>query len=516
MDKSKQSIWRRAFRVWFFLAACGITAVALFYAEEDWRGKHAWEKYKLETEARGGSLDWHSYVPPAVPDNENFAATPLLAPLFEYDYSTNDRVIWRDTNLINRAVDLTRWGSGAEPGHGDWSRGWRVDLKAWQAFFKTTVIDTAEGRKVHWPSPASPGNPASDVILALGRFGPELDELRVASARPYSQFPVHYEEMAVSLLAHLAVLRGSGRALQLRAIAELSVSEPDKAADDALLSLALADALKSEQFFISRFVRLEMISESLQPIWEGLAEHRWTETELERFEKSLSKNDVLAEYPAAIKAETAFLCAWMAEIPNHPDELSLDGSPVPPFLPPLLPLVPRGWCYQNEVSAGRFLQETTLADVSTAAARVYPESSRTNQMMFDGLATNYQTFLFKQMGNYFSPQKFAFTQTALNLARIACAMERLRLKQGRLPGSLDALVPDYLDPVPHDLVTGKPLIYKPDGDGGFVLYSVGWNQMDDNGTYPGKEDYLGVNRFRVQFFYHPQSGDWVWRYPDKG
>jgi hypothetical protein len=514
MEKPRQSIWRRAFRVWFFLMACGVTAMALFYAEEDWRGKHAWENFKRETEAKGGSLDWQSYIPRPVPNDENFAMTPLLVPLFEYDYSSNGRAIWRDTNGYNRAEDLTRWGKSAEPGHGDWSRGRRVDLKAWQTHFRTTVIENAEGKNVRWPSPPSPGDPASDVILALGKFAPELDELRAASARPYSQFPVHYEEMAVSLLAHLAVLKRSARMVQLRAIAELNLSEPDKAADDVLLSLALADALRSEQFMISRLVRLETISESLQPIWEGLVDHRWTVTDLERIEKSLSKNDLLAEYQVATKAETAFLCAWIAEVPSHPDTLSLDGSTVPGMLEPLLPLVPRGWFYQNEISAARFFEEIALTDVSAAAGRVYPELSRTNQMMFDSLATNSHTVIFKQLGRYCSPQIFAFTQTALNLARVACAIERHRLKQGRLLESLDALVPDYLGHVPDDLVTGKPLIYKPNDGGGFVLYSVGWNQTDDNGAYPGKEDYW-INRYWVQFSYHPQSGDWVWRCPGK-
>ena len=33
-------------------AICFATLIALFYAEENWRGKHAWEKYKREQEAK--------------------------------------------------------------------------------------------------------------------------------------------------------------------------------------------------------------------------------------------------------------------------------------------------------------------------------------------------------------------------------------------------------------------------------------------------------------------------------
>jgi len=61
---------------------CAAAIVVLFYAEENWRGKHAWEKYKRESEARGDRFEWSAVVPPPVADEQNFAATPLFAELF--------------------------------------------------------------------------------------------------------------------------------------------------------------------------------------------------------------------------------------------------------------------------------------------------------------------------------------------------------------------------------------------------------------------------------------------------
>ena len=51
---------------------------------------------------------------------------------------------------------------------------------------------------------------------------------------------------------------------------------------------------------------------------------------------------------------------------------------------------------------------------------------------------------------------------------------------GRLPVSLDALLPDYLDMVPTDPFTGKPLLYRQTDDG-VMIYSVGGNGIDDGG-----------------------------------
>jgi hypothetical protein len=53
--------------------------VVIFYAEEDWRGKHAWENCKANLEAQGEVLDWNKYIPPPVPNEQNFFAAPKNA-----------------------------------------------------------------------------------------------------------------------------------------------------------------------------------------------------------------------------------------------------------------------------------------------------------------------------------------------------------------------------------------------------------------------------------------------------
>ena len=61
-----------------FRIRCFVTLIALFYAEEDWRGWHAWQKFKHEWEAKGEQFDFASVVPPPVPDDQNFALTPIV------------------------------------------------------------------------------------------------------------------------------------------------------------------------------------------------------------------------------------------------------------------------------------------------------------------------------------------------------------------------------------------------------------------------------------------------------
>ena len=85
---------------------------------------------------------------------------------------------------------------------------------------------------------------------------------------------------------------------------------------------------------------------------------------------------------------------------------------------------------------------------------------------------------------------------------MAIALERFRLAQGEYPGTLDALPPRYIEKVPQDIINGEPLHYRRFFDGKFLLYSVGWNETDDNGqvvtTKAGAID--------------NSKGDWVWKY----
>ncbi len=92
-------------------------------------------------------------------------------------------------------------------------------------------------------------------------------------------------------------------------------------------------------------------------------------------------------------------------------------------------------------------------------------------------------------------QTMASRQSLVRQALLACALERYRLAEGAYPDRLDALVPKYLATLPSDILSGATLKYRRNDQGGFLLYSVGWNERDDGGI-PGNT---------------AADGDWVWR-----
>jgi hypothetical protein len=88
----------------------------------------------------------------------------------------------------------------------------------------------------------------------------------------------------------------------------------------------------------------------------------------------------------------------------------------------------------------------------------------------------------------------------VNLAVIACAVERYRMAHANIPDSPQDLVPQYLQRVPHDVINGQPLLYKKASATDYVLYSVGWNETDDDGTVKQTKS-GGIEQ---------NEGDWVW------
>ena len=87
---------------------------------------------------------------------------------------------------------------------------------------------------------------------------------------------------------------------------------------------------------------------------------------------------------------------------------------------------------------------------------------------------------------------------------IACALERYRRQHGQFPESLNALQPQFIQQLPHDIINGEALKYRRTQAGNYVLYSVGWNEIDDGGVVGVAK--AGDDNALAQ-------GDWVWRLP---
>ena len=91
----------------------------------------------------------------------------------------------------------------------------------------------------------------------------------------------------------------------------------------------------------------------------------------------------------------------------------------------------------------------------------------------------------------------------------AIALKRYQLKHGAYPPDLNALVPEFVPAVPLDPMDGQPLRYRPNSDGTFTLYSIGYNGKDDGGN-PALNTPIEDSNY---YWLNPHALDWVWPQP---
>lgn len=499
--------WRRT----LFGLACLATLIALFYAEENWRGKHDWEKFKREWEARGEHFDFASVVPPAVPDEQNFAMAPVVASCYAAWLDKNgNRVKPYNSNVVNR-LEFDLDDADIKNGYVSWFKGTTSNLKVWQDNYRALAAKTNL-----FAVPPQPQSAAADVLLALSKYDATVEELRQASQLPQCRFPLNYDTEcpAEILLPHLASLKKTSPLLKLRAIAELQNGQSQQALADVLLALRLTDTVRTEPFLISQLVRIAMSQIMLQPIYEGLAEHRWSDAQLLALDAELAKLDFLADYRFSIRGELGMqggvidylihnrraIFNWMGNDYNGPG-----------ISTGVVSLIPTGWFYQYRLSCARVTVEFYVPLPDLNQQTVSPTAVRNADKVVRAETEKITPYnilekvMLSGLGNIL--KKHAYGQASVNLARTAIALERCRLALGEFPESLDALAPQFISKVPHDVIGGQPFKYGRTADGQFVLYSVGWNEKDDGGVVVYKKDSsTDVDR---------DQGDWVWRYPIK-
>ena len=510
-EQPKRKLGWRLLRWGLIGLAVLVTLAAVLVTEENWRGKRAWETYKREAAARGERFEWAAFAPTNVPDDQNFFRAPIVAEQLNagrQEYA--DGSASRGANPARRMdFNIYRGDSKLWPTNGgNWQKSKLADLKEWQHYFRT-YAETPAGQTNGFPVAAKEGTPAADVLLALSIYNPALEKLRQASLRPMARLPLNYDngfEDVGTLIPGLATEKRWAQFLQLRIIAELQAGQDAAALEDVKLFLRLTDTIRSQPFLISHLVRIAMQAIALQPIYEGLAQHRWNDAQLAELETALGKKDFLADFEFSMRGERT--CAiYTFEMQRRTREMkSYSGDEVGnQIVTNSLRWMPSAFFNQNELTFAQMYDQFVLPLVDMTNRTVSVAAYRKGEADYKEQAKYWSPYkiqarmLFPAVGA--SVKKFVLIQSQVDLARAACALERFRLAHGNYPETLDALAPQFIEKLPHDLINGQPLHYRRTEDGNFVLYSVGWNETDDGGKV------VFAKSGRVD----TEKGDWVWK-----
>ena len=468
--KRARKNWLRARRI-LVSGACLATLIALFYAEEDWRGERAWENCKRELEAKGMVLDWSAYIPPPVPDDQNFFKAPKMAEWF----------VGRGQNDLSKRLG----GNPKTPTIGT----------------TNAIVSEADARAyLQW----------SD------QFAPDFNLIREALKRPAARMDGDYSQPYNVLVPNFIAVRAVAQTLGQRAHCYFLLNQPDRALDELTLMHDLRGVMQPPPSgrpitLVAAMVNVAVAGLYASVIEEGFQKDVWQEPQLVVLQKQTADTDLVPWVFEAFRTEpVANICLFESTPADKVAELIFGTEPSgkaasvwsrlknPLYL--YLEFAPRGWRYQNLVNMVNLAHgrsDSFDTEHALISPRVFEEYSHNlNQLVASKSA--FKILVTIAIPNFTkATQTTAHNQTLVNEAQIACALERYRLAHGDYPETLDALVPQFIEKLPHDIIGGEPLHYRRTDDGKFLLYSVGWNETDDGGVPGTLSD--------------PKQGDWVWK-----
>ena len=478
-----------------------VTAIALFYAVENFRGRRAWEHYRKGAEQRGLMLDFAALIPPQISTEQNAVDIPLVNAWFDPRMRPKgDPTLWPD--LFERA-------QGAIGSDRDKTKRRMTDLVAWQEAFVAAEANDKKAkirRQAHTPREVAAA--ATNVLVALQVYEPALDQLREGMKRPQVRYPVDYnvETPFSILMPHLQNVRKVCSLLALRASANLAAGNSEAAYQDVLLSLRVVDSFRNEHFLISYLVQIACLQTATQPLWEGMVQQRWTDPQLQAIQQQAARFDFLKGLQHALNTESAACITtidWIKQkksgqrfqLLGGPDAAAGSGLGMASFMP-------RGWWDMEKLSYVRMFERSTkpLSEAIQNGTFANAEDPFMEKPAHQGLSALWNHEI---MSSLLLPaldkvqRKGGMGQALADEVVVACALERARVAEGKYPQSLTVLTPKFLPQPRRDVITGQSLIYRTE-PGGYVLYSVAWNRTDDGGA-PGK------------VLFDEQHGDWTWR-----
>ncbi|ATC65462.1 hypothetical protein CMV30_16765 [Nibricoccus aquaticus] len=472
----------RRLRRLLIVLACVATLIAVAWQIENIRGEREW-KATLKTYAdRGEPLDTLP-VPLPIPAEENFLQTPLLTPLLLEKYDSSKLTAFRSKEPFFDFAPTTQtlWDNGEHLNLGLLAR----DIAKQRAEKKLPAL-----------------SPSKDADLILAQFNiekPDLAELREAALfRPLARVvrpgpPPAIGQLLKIEFPNFSIQRYFARQLMFQSSALLANSQPDLAYPSVLAAIQLAKGLGDHPYtLVETMISAVLIRMAIQPVWEGVRQHSFTDSQLARFSASFSEMDLLGALAQTIRNER-----------NNAMFLPLSSVSEPTaseWHPGLYALMPEGWWLQNKTRMVRMNDPVleAIASQETPGFRAKLQAMQYPPPSFSPAPYSFFAEAFMTSYEKIVPN-VARSANATRLALTACALERHRLAHGAYPDSLTALVPAYLPSVPLDIIDGAPLRYRLNPDATFTLYSLGLDGDDDNGHRAP----TGSNDLTT-------DGDWAW------
>ncbi len=369
------------------------------------------------------------------------------------------------------------------------------------AVCREEVLPTDESTNL-WPG----------LELLVQQNQPALVQLRTAMAGSDGfGFNLDYGLGPNLLLPHLAQMKASVQWLYLSAIIELHAGRTSNAWEDLEALTRIVAGFRKESLMISELVRIATAAIAIIPTWEALQSRGWNDEQLKELQEQWQGLDLLSQAEVVLRSERLSL-AKTFEAGRHSfsavnfvagtgssgfSELAQVGKEIVndpgKGFAAALHRYPGYWgwrywqSYEDEIAHGKIIQAAidalrraraagipaaAVSDFEASAARVSAAYPSAFKWMEYSPSTLHSRFLVR----------IRTVEIERALLICALALKRYELKHSQYPTDLSALVPEFVTQPPRDPMDGKPLRYRLNPDGTFLLYSIGENGVDDGGN----------------------------------
>jgi hypothetical protein len=348
---------------------------------------------------------------------------------------------------------------------------------------------------------------AADYLAWSDQFQPDFDLIREALKRPYARMDGDYSDPVNMPIPNFVNVRLAAQTLAQRAQCYLLLGQPEKALSEVTLLHDLCRLLEGAPTgkpitLVAAMINVAVTGLYVETVADGMRLKAWNESQLVALQKQLNEINLPPFVAEALHEEQVGSCR-IIEI------YVLNNKKNPKF-----PYWLRGWIYQNLVTVA-MLDQKVIDSFEPVTDLVVPHIMDSSHHEIETKLSHLSPYSF--FATIFIPnftkamQTTVHNQTLANEAQIVCALECYRLSHGDYPESLEALAPQFIEKLPHDIIgsqpsqssgsASQPLHYRRIGDGKFLLYSVGWNEKNDGGQVVLKPD--GSEDL--------EKGDWVWK-----
>lgn len=385
-----------------FVCAALTTAVALFYAIENWRGQRHYQKVYDELTMAGEELVFANRIPATVPAQENFGSAAFLQALDDDQAHPECQAAYESLRHLEEAESLEDFEILAKKHDSQLSL--QEAFAPWQDA-RAELVDRLSLPYARWNRSIAPD--------------------------------VRADEYSVYHISILWVMKLT----MLQARAHLLMEKPVEALEDIEIGLRLGEMCVQEPGLIFHVLFLADLALMTVPIEDGLRLQVWNEKELGRLEARLEGIDFSALYRQSLQGERASALTFR---PSAGDKQ---------FLKEVLGedyhwkyrLMPRGWTTRGFAQVMETIQKgadqfSTKLNLGEQVAHWERELEKAREIRTWPMA---QSFLLAQTG---VSRAVLDTARKVALQRAAIAIERYRLAHGMLPPDLDALAEPPRDP----------------------------------------------------------------------